>query len=185
MNKKIIIGGIAVILMGAGGAFFLFGSNPPDNVPRAQIQEPSLSTGPQDQEVPEQEMVELVSFNFVGFGPGKNHPGSFDSMRLEGETFVIDANSVHTGISALDTHLKTDDFFDAENHPNITFLGKNLGDSSISGILTLRGISKEIIVPATITDSSIVIDFLLDISQFGISFPGVNKEVQITAELTK
>jgi hypothetical protein len=83
MNKKIIIGGIAVILMGAGGAFFLFGSNPPDNVPRAQIQEPSSNddTSPlADQQV--QEQLKLVSFDFIGFGPGKNHPGSFGSMRL-------------------------------------------------------------------------------------------------------
>jgi hypothetical protein len=190
MNKTILlVGAVIVIAIAGGGAFFLFGSNPPDNVPRAQVNDvPEVtqqSPTPAPEQESEEETFELVSFQFIGYGPGKVHPGEFTSMRLEGETFIIDAASVETGIEALNTHLKTDDFFDVENHPQITFEATGMTNTSLTGILTMSGVAKEITVPATITDTSISIDFLIDISNFGISFAGVDKEVQIMAELRR
>ena len=48
-----------------------------------------------------------------------------------------------------DGHLKGADFFDAENHPKITFSGKSmkdLGDDifELRGILTIKGVEKSV-----------------------------------------
>lgn len=63
----------------------------------------------------------------------------------------IDVGSVNTGNKKRDDHLKGDDFFDAKNHPKITFVSKeikdvNMGDSSATlvGDLTIRGVTKPI-----------------------------------------
>jgi len=61
---------------------------------------------------------------------------------------TIDVNSLHTGDAARDGHLKAGDFFDAENHPTITFKSNGTGGA---GTLTLRGVSK----PVTLTIESV------------------------------
>jgi len=60
----------------------------------------------------------------------------------------IDANSIYTNQPDRDTHLKSPDFFSAEEHPAITFKGKltQISESSykLSGPLTIRGTAKPI-----------------------------------------
>lgn len=64
---------------------------------------------------------------------------------------TIEVASVNTGNAKRDGHLQGDDFFDAKNHPKITFVSKevkdvNMSDSSATlvGDLTIRGITKPI-----------------------------------------
>lgn len=58
----------------------------------------------------------------------------------------IDANSLNTGVSDRDNHLRSADFFDAANHPEITFrstkIEKDGDDYTVTGDLTMRGITK-------------------------------------------
>lgn len=59
----------------------------------------------------------------------------------------IDVNSINTGVKNRDNHLKSDDFFDAENHPYIVFKSTKLekhGDNKfkLTGDLTIRGKTK-------------------------------------------
>jgi polyisoprenoid-binding protein YceI len=60
---------------------------------------------------------------------------------------TIDAGSVFTNEENRDTHLKSPDFFDAENHKELTFkstgLTKNTyGEMVLTGLLTIKGITK-------------------------------------------
>jgi polyisoprenoid-binding protein YceI len=68
---------------------------------------------------------------------------------------VIKATSVNTGIEARDRHLRTADFFDVEKFPEITFKSERIekkGKQFVAyGPLTMRGVTKQIALPFTIT----------------------------------
>jgi polyisoprenoid-binding protein YceI len=62
----------------------------------------------------------------------------------------INAASIDTGDSKRDEHLKSADFFDVENHKQITFKGSSYdkvdddGNFKLYGDLTIKGIAKRI-----------------------------------------
>jgi polyisoprenoid-binding protein YceI len=60
----------------------------------------------------------------------------------------IKAASLNTGTPDRDTHLRSADFFDVENHPEIVFRSTNVeraGETfTLTGDLTIRGISKPV-----------------------------------------
>ena len=61
----------------------------------------------------------------------------------------IDVNSIDTGNSKRDRHLKSPDFFDANNFPFISFVSSDVkklenGKYIVTGLLTMRGITKNI-----------------------------------------
>lgn len=62
---------------------------------------------------------------------------------------VIDAASIDTNEDGRDGHLRSGDFFDVENHKQITFEGtsfKKLDEENyqLKGMLTIKGVSKEV-----------------------------------------
>lgn len=64
-------------------------------------------------------------------------------------SFWADVNSIDTRNEQRDSHLKSADFFDAENHPKITFESKSINKNSdneyeVFGDLTIRGVTKEV-----------------------------------------
>jgi len=74
-------------------------------------------------------------------------PKDFTRSKFEGE---IDVASVDTGNVDRDNHLRTNDFFDAPNHPKITFKSTRIersasgvdGEYTVHGDLTIRGVTK-------------------------------------------
>lgn len=78
------------------------------------------------------------------------------SATIEGEDFEkakikasVDTSSVDTNNNDRDTHLKSADFFDVENHKEMTFEGtsfKKVDDDEykLTGILTIKGVSNEV-----------------------------------------
>ena len=63
--------------------------------------------------------------------------------------FTMDVNSISTDNDARDKHLKSDDFFNAEKFPKITFKGKSFKKVDVKnyklvGDFTIRDITKEI-----------------------------------------
>lgn len=86
--------------------------------------------------------------------------GSFNSFEGEVEaegndfenanvTFNADINSISTNQEDRDNHLKSDDFFDAEKYPELTFESTSVnktGDQEykLIGDLTIRDVTKEI-----------------------------------------
>ena len=63
----------------------------------------------------------------------------------------IDMTGINTQNSGRDTHLKSADFFDVANHPNLTFRSKRVeagaaGRFKLIGDLTIRGNTKEVVL---------------------------------------
>lgn len=65
---------------------------------------------------------------------------------------AVEAASIDTRIARRDTHLRSADFLDVEKHPTISFESTAVepGARSISGKLTLRGVTREVTVPLTV-----------------------------------
>lgn len=66
-----------------------------------------------------------------------------------------DVNSVKTEADQRDAHIKGPDFFDAEKFPKLTFKSTSVklvgsGKYKVSGLLTLHGVTKPIVLDATL-----------------------------------
>ena len=63
---------------------------------------------------------------------------------------AIDVPSIETGVADRDGHLRSGDFFDAENFPQITFSSTNVerdGDEwAITGDLTIKDVTKPVTI---------------------------------------
>ncbi|MEP7320439.1 MAG: YceI family protein [Saprospiraceae bacterium] len=62
---------------------------------------------------------------------------------------TIDATSIFTNDDSRDGHLKSSDFFDVENYPELNFTGKSFNKINeenyvLTGMLTIKDISKEV-----------------------------------------
>ncbi len=83
-----------------------------------------------------------------------------DIKTLKGSISVPVA-SLKTGIDLRDEHMKSENWMDAENYPDITFVIKNVNDvkietdnrleAKVTGDFTTHGVTKEIVVPVTMT----------------------------------
>ena len=68
---------------------------------------------------------------------------------------VIDVASVDTEVENRDKHLRSADFFDAENHPKIEFVSTKaevVGENEVKlyGGLTIRGVTKPVVLDAVL-----------------------------------
>ncbi len=79
--------------------------------------------------------------------------GSFESKGDDLEeahiSFEANINSIDTNNEDRDTHLKSDDFFNADEHPKLTFSStsftkKSDSEYELTGDLTIRGTTKEV-----------------------------------------
>ena len=59
-------------------------------------------------------------------------------------SFIAKTASINTKNSDRDAHLKSDDFFNAENYPELKFKSTSFDGSTLTGNLTIRDITKEI-----------------------------------------
>lgn len=69
---------------------------------------------------------------------------------------VIDASSIDTGVADRDTHLKSPDFLDVAQFPEITFRSSKVDarDASalrVTGELTIHGVTREVVLDAEAT----------------------------------
>lgn len=67
---------------------------------------------------------------------------------------TIDATGIWSGDAERDAHLRSPDFLDVENHPSITFVGKEVEvagghDYKVSGDLTIRGVCRKVTLEVT------------------------------------
>ena len=96
--------------------------------------------------------------------------GSFDewqgTIHIDGENpenssgkVTVQAKSINTNNSQRDGHLRSNDFLDMDNHPEITFAStgiKQTGDTEwlVSGDLTIRGVAKAVEIPFEFTGAA-------------------------------
>ena len=82
--------------------------------------------------------------------------GSFSATILTGEnpedtkiTASAQVASINTNDEGRDGHLRTNEFFDAENHPTIEFASTSVtaagSDYKVAGNLTVRGVTKPVV----------------------------------------
>jgi len=89
-------------------------------------------------------------------GEFKKIDGSFASAKPDwsdlSATMTADVNSISTDNDMRDKHIKSDDFFNADKYPSITFKSKsikNLGGNKfiLTGDLTIRDVTRQVDIP--------------------------------------
>lgn len=150
---------------------------------------------------------EAAKINWQGVKPGTTHHGTIDIQtgqlvvkdnQVVAGSFVIDMNSIKDldlegeYKEMLETHLKgtgsegTDDFFNVNKFPTGKFEIVSISpatdgnaNSLVKGNLTLKDISKEILIPAniTVTDNNVVVTsnpFTINRTDWGIVYKSKN-----------
>jgi polyisoprenoid-binding protein YceI len=105
---------------------------------------------------------------------------NYDAQKMDefGADVTIQVASINTGVADRDNHLKAADFFDAEKFPTITFKAKKLSHGEtgheIIGDLTIKGITKEIVIPVEISGPVT--------SPYGVSVIGITGQTKINRQ---
>ncbi len=77
-----------------------------------------------------------------------------DNNQLVSANATIEVASINTANEKRDDHLRADDFFDAEQFPQITFVGKHVeevnGQKVLVGDFTIRDVTRELRLPFTL-----------------------------------
>ncbi|HEY1025517.1 MAG TPA: YceI family protein [Sphingobacteriaceae bacterium] len=131
--------------------------------------------------------------------------GYFKTFNLEVETenedfttasrieFTADIDSISTNNEQRDTHLKSADFFDAEQHTQLRFVGKKYegrGDNfELTGDLTIRGTTKPLTVkvefggivqdPYGQTKAGFTVEGNVSRKEFGLMWDAVTEAGQV------
>lgn len=143
--------------------------------------------------------------------------GHFKKFSLIGETksddfhsatkieFSTEIDSIDTNNEQRDAHLKSADFFNAEQHPHITFTGSKYQgegeDGKLSGDLTIAGITKPVVLnvefggiivdPYGQTKAGFTVNGKISRKEFGITYGStletggvlLGDEIKINAEI--
>lgn len=105
----------------------------------------------------------IASWSHFGFSNPIAHFGkvdgfiSYDPAKV-GDSKVevtIPLSGLNSHVEAFDEHLRSDDFFDAANHPNITFKSTSVKSAgkdklAVTGDLTIKGITKPVVLDVTL-----------------------------------
>lgn len=139
---------------------------------------------------PENSKIEFVGSKVTG-----SHNGSFrkfsGTIDFSGQpetsrvNITIEAASIEADDPGLTKHLKTPDFFDVEKFPQTTFVstaikpgGEKGATHTITGNLTMHGVTKSITFPANIAiaPEAITVDstFSINRKDFGINYAGAS-----------
>ena len=148
----------------------------------------SAGQGQKYQITPQNSKIEFVGSKVTG-----SHNGSFQKFSGEIDfvgapersrvNITIDADSLTVDDEGLTKHLKTADFFDVAKYPQATFVsteikpgGEKGATHTITGNLTMHGVTKAVTFPATIavTPDVATVDssFSINRKDFGINYAG-------------
>lgn len=100
-------------------------------------------------------VIKNLGINTNGTFSGLKGTILFDPSKLSTSSFnvSVDVNTINTGIDMRDSHLKKEEYFYAEKYSNISFASTGIKSSNqgytVTGQLTIKGITKEISFPFT------------------------------------
>ena len=101
-------------------------------------------------------MVATVRGSFKEF-TGTAHVDTANPASSKVEISIV-ANSIDTGQQQRDDHLRSGDFFESEQYPDITFTSTDVSrdgdDWTITGDLTIKGVTKSVEVPFEFSGSA-------------------------------
>lgn len=110
----------------------------------------------------------------------KNGVLEFENDKLVGGEFTIDMASISTTDltgdmkGKLDGHLKSDDFFGVETHPNSTLVITKVEGSGntvdVTADLTIKGITESVTFPMTISENTATAELTIDRSKFNVRY---------------
>jgi polyisoprenoid-binding protein YceI len=191
MNLKVSLLALAPLALLVGCS-----KNPAENVPAAKVE---ASSGA-EAKTAETASVGARTFafgtngssiQFVGSKVTGKHDGGFRNFAGElnivngrvadtGNKVVIDTTSLWTDTDRLTGHLKSPDFFGVAKFPTATFtttsVQQNTTNWTVTGNLTLHGITKQISFPANIevSDGAVTTSaqFFLNRFDFEMKYPG-------------
>lgn len=140
----------------------------------------------------------VAKIGFIGAKVTAQHVGKFsdfhgaialsdgrpEASRVEVEVKTASV-SIEGGPAKLENHLRSPDFFDVANHPTARFVSTAIQPGSdvagathtVTGNLTLRGTTRSVTFPATITvtpaEVGVKAEFGINRKDFGIVYPGM------------
>ena len=124
-----------------------------------------------------------------GFGAFKGTVDVVDGAPEKSKVDVqIEAESLTSDTEKLTGHLKSPDFFDVKTHPKATFVstevkkgGEKGATHTITGNLTIKGITKTITFPATVTLSgdaaNVDAEFAINRRDFSLNYAGMPNDL--------
>ncbi|MFD1163715.1 YceI family protein [Hwangdonia seohaensis] len=91
-------------------------------------------------------MISTVTGHFEDFqATAKTDGDNFVNADFQ---FSAETASINTKNKDRDTHLKSDDFFNAEKYPELKFVSKSFDGEKLIGDLTIRDVTKEVVLDA-------------------------------------
>lgn len=133
-------------------------------------------------------MITNVTGSFQNFSA--NMTAASEDFSDAAISFEAAIASISTGNEQRDTHLKSEEFFDATNFPTLSFVSSSLtkkagSNYTLTGNLTLKGITKEVTLDVefggTITDfygqfkAGFEISGTINRSEFGLTWSAVTE----------
>ena len=159
----------------------------------AQVSPAQNVTGQKYQITPQNSKIEFIGSKVTGSHNGGfqqftgevNYAGDPQRSRVN---ITIQTDSITTDEEDLTKHLKTADFFDVAKYPTATFVsteitsgGQDGATHTVTGNLTMHGVTKAVTFPATIavTPDTAAVDstFSINRKDFGISYAGATNNL--------
>lgn len=166
LNPAVIVGIIVVVL--AGWYFLSKPSTAPANVNETASPTPSEAMVKKDVLTTIDTAASEIAFDFTSkFHSGSGRFAKFtavgefdrrDWTKLKAE-LLVDTASIETGIGVRDTHLKSADFFDAQQYPTLVYkvtkaeLDEKKLQFNVTGDLTIRGKTLPVSAPVSVLEN--------------------------------
>ncbi len=186
--------GIAITIL-SGLIFFTACNDPAADKSKAKTGEAAQVASPapaaQGQKyviTPQNSKIEFIGSQVTGKHDGSfgnfsgqvDYAGSPENSRVN---ITIKADSITADDPKLTNHLKTADFFEVAKYPEATFVstaikpgGENGASHTVTGNLTMHGVTKSITFPATINvtpdAATVESSFSINRKDFGITYAG-------------
>ena len=185
--------GIAITIL-SGLIFFTACNDPAADKSKAQtgqaaqVASPAAAQGQKYLITPQNSKIEFIGSKVTGKQNGSfgefsgqiDYAGSPENSRV---SITIKIESITTDAPDLTKHLKTADFFDVAKYPEATFVstaikpgGEKGATHTVTGNLTMHGVTKAVTFPATISvtpdAATVESSFSINRKDFGINYAG-------------